>query len=176
MSDLDKTIAAMTSNDPVIRPMQVWETTPATGEGRKVRVLAKHPEPYSNPDGLVPSQVMWVCRDETRSPVMDLFVIPEINLRHIFELVEDPMEIWSAEEREATEEVIAPYTVLVEQGPDQAASTVTFKTSADIDRMARDFYAALKVLEGIAHFAGGIAGDEAMTYLKQVGVWSEQVQ
>lgn len=176
----DETMAAITGNDPVIRPMQRWALYSEDARPVKVLlILAKHPEPHGDgighPEG---GRTQWIYREEpvhgNQIVETTLSWIPEYNLRRLFAL--DREHTLPPAQAEATGSLSLPYTAWVETAPGAAAITVDFKTDADIDRMARDFFAGLSVLEGIASFASGTAGDEAMAYLKRIGVWSERVE
>lgn len=176
--DHDQTMAAITGNNPEIRPMQCWILYAEDGRPMKrLRILAKHPEPHGDGVGHHEGgRTQWIYRTEVThgTQVIELMLewIPEYNLRRLFTLDEDPIEALA----ESRETLGLPYAVFVEAGPEQSPFQQIFYTSADVDRLARDLHGCIHTLEGIASFASGTAGDEAMNQLKRMGAWSERVQ
>lgn len=172
----DEVMTAITANEPPIRAHQRWELRDEEGRViRAFRIMAKHPDP-APADAVAPGAAQWIVKEEPvhgRQIVeVVLLWLPEYNLRRLFKLSLD-----LAEESGTTKETIElPYWVLVETGPGQGATYQHVKTGADIDRYVRDLHGALSVLETIAQFDQGTAGDTAMEFLKRVGIWSANVR
>jgi hypothetical protein len=170
-------MAAITGNDPAIRPMQTWVLRSDDGRlMKKLRILAMHPEPYrGNSDGTAKSSAQWIYKEEPIAgrQIIETVLswIPEYNLRRLFVLDYDPVE-----QTESDLTLSLPHVVMIEVGPEQPASITTIKTVADVDRVVRDIHGCLDALEEIAQFDQGTAGDTAMAQLQRMGVWSQSVQ
>lgn len=173
----DETVTAITANDPPIRPGQTWVVKDDDKIIRALRIYALWPEPVKGAGSMGNA---WVFSDapgiKTRQSRtgLDISYVPEYNLRRIFELAPE-LSVYGSTTPSATPPLELPHRTMIETGPGEAAALQEIKTAADIDRIVRDLHACISTLEGIAYFASGTAGDEAMRQLKRMGVWRESV-